>query len=371
MSQVPAPEASVTVAHGFARARRGLLLLAAVGLLVATTACDGGDAGRKAPGKGQAAVLLDGTDNDALQVQLGDGLGGFTAGSDGTVYILSGGIQRIKSDRTVTTLLPDLTHHSRGLVSLRDGSLVFSTDYAVQKLDRHRNVSVLAGVPRRTRSATALVPKSTSASGFRFRSYEVAPIGVRPDGSLIVLDGGVVWSLAKGRLTRLYEVPAADRKTRDLGDHDTAAVDHEGTVYVTVDTSVGSSSYRRVADIMAIHTDGTTAPIALPQSVAGLKGRPADLRVSSLTADGADGIYVNAADDHGMYVLHLHAGRVDLVARALYDAKGNLQDSRGCELKHPVDAKKLPCALPWSITYGDGKLVLGGHEGYLLQIGTK
>ncbi|MGW3149010.1 hypothetical protein ACWDG1_30905 [Streptomyces sp. NPDC001177] len=369
---MPASDASASVSatRDAGRARRGLLLLAAVSLLAGATACDdGGDGGWKAPGKGQAAVLLHDEPSGPPGRQFDGDLDGLTIASDGTAYVLLDGIQRIKGDRTMESLRTSLTDNSSGLVALPDGSLVFGRDHAIQKYDRDQQVSVLAGDPGKVRSSTAPVPKSTSAVGFRFGDDAVAPIGVRPDGSLIVLDGDVVWSLAKGRLTRVYEVPAADRKSRGLESHPTAAVDHNGIVYV-VSRPADSTEYSRIADIMAIHTDGTSAPVALPRSVVGMKGRPADLKVSALTADGADGIYVDTADHNGTYVLHLHGGRADLVARAAYDAHGNYRDAN-CDLKHPVDAKKLPCGLPSSITYGEGKLLLGGNEHYLLQIGTK
>ncbi|MFJ3309078.1 hypothetical protein ACIPSA_39750 [Streptomyces sp. NPDC086549] len=71
--------------------------------------------------------------------------------------------------------------------------------------------------------------------------------------------------------------------------------------------ALNSSGSWRVSGITAIHTDATAAPVALPQSIAGVKEKPADLKITSLTADGADSTYVDAHGDKAMYVLHLRA----------------------------------------------------------------
>ncbi|UXY29170.1 hypothetical protein [Streptomyces sp. HUAS TT20] len=360
----------VRASHGRNRARRGLLLSAAVGLLVGATACDGGDSGWKAPGKGQAAVLLDPGHSGALDLQGGGELEGLTIAEDGTVDVLRSGIQKIKSDRTVESLRPELTNGSSGLVALPDGSLVFGKDHAVHKVDRNQQVGILAGVPGKERSSTAQAPKSAVAAGFRFGDYDVAPLGVRADGSLILLDGDVVWALANGRLTRVYEVPAADRKARELDGYPKAAVDGKGTVYVTSGPRGSSARFSNIADIVAIRTDGTAAPVAVPQSVAGVKGKPGDLTVNSFTGDGADGIYVNAYGADGEYILHLHAGRADLVARSLFRQRTS-KSAGVCPLKRAVDAEKLTFDLAYTVAYGDGKLILGGNTEYLLQIGIK
>lgn len=293
-----------------------------------------------------------------------------TVTGDGTVYVLKMGIQRINKDRKIESVRPGLTDRSSGLVALPDGSLVFGKDHSIQKYGRDQQVSVLAGIPGKARAATARVPEAAAAAGFTFGDSPVVPVGVRPDGALILLDGDVVWSLTKGRLTRVYELPAADRKTRALFFAGNAAVDRNGTVYVT-SAPTDTSAYAHVADILVIRRDGKTTPIELPRTVEGVQGKPAGLEIAALTADGADGIYVVARDSKGTYVLHLHADQADLVARSRYDAHGNTADTQACTLKHAVNAKELPCALPWSLGYGDGKLVLGGNEHYLLQIGIK
>ncbi|MFJ3309084.1 hypothetical protein ACIPSA_39780 [Streptomyces sp. NPDC086549] len=372
MPRTSASEVAAKSRRGFGRGRRGLLLLAAIGSLVGTTACDdGGDGGWKTPGKGQAAVLLDGKNSGALDLQGGGELEGLTITADGTVYVLRSGIQRIKSDRTVESLRPELTKGSSGLVALPDGSLVFGKDHAIQKYGRDQHVTVLAGVPGKGRAATAPVPKSTAAAGFRFADNSVSPIGVRPDGALILLDGDVVWSLAHDRLTRVYEIPAADRKNREMDGYAKAAVDGKGTVYVTSGPKAGTDIYSHVTDVVAIHTDGTVAPIALPKSVRGVTGNLAEMKLVSITSDGADGIYADTYNDEGMYILHIHAGLVDLVMHHAVVGEKSSYSPYECPLKHPVDAKKLPCALPSAMAYGDGKLVLGGNTHYLLQIGTK
>ncbi|MFJ3235146.1 hypothetical protein [Streptomyces sp. NPDC086787] len=344
-------------------------MFAAVGLCVGATACDHNDDDAwKPPGKGQAAVLLDRGQSDALADLLGYEVKALTTAPDGTVYSMQHGIQRINNDRTVKSVGSEATQGSSGLVVLPDRSLVFGKDHALYKYGSNGQVSVLAGVPGKHRSATAQAPESATAHGFRFADDHVAPLGVRPDGSLIVLDGHVVWSLAKDRLTRVYELPAGDRETRTLAGYPSTAVDRTGTVYITSDPWTHSSEFSHIKDVTAIRTDGTTTPLALPRSVAGVKGSPGDLTVVSLTGDGAEGVYANAYGEEAHYLLHLHAGRAELVARS----RNSQQTSKyadQCELKDTVDAEQLPCALPKFMTYGGGKLVLAGDTQYFLQIG--
>ncbi|MEU8586870.1 hypothetical protein AB0C59_07645 [Streptomyces sp. NPDC048664] len=336
--------------RGGGRARRGLLLLSALGLLAGATACNdgGGDGAWEAPGKGQAAVLLDRAHSGALD--LGDDFDGLTTASDGSVYVLRSGdgIQRVARDRTVKSSHSGLRDAS-GLVALPDGSLVFGQDDTVEKLDRAGHVSALAG-----------------ATGPRFSDGAVTAVGVRPDGELIVIDAHTVWSLTGKLAKRVYQVPADERRSRHLfPTSDLATVGPGGSIYVG--SGPPNSGTVTPGEIIAIHADGSVAPLALPRSVAGLQGSPADLRVGSFTADGADGIYTDAYDDAGTYVLHLHAGRAELVARHLRSK--DTENPEDCLFTHPVDAKNLPCDLPSSITYGAGKLVLGGHTNHLLQIG--
>ncbi|WP_435131814.1 hypothetical protein [Actinacidiphila sp. bgisy144] len=63
------------------------------------------------------------------------------------------------------------------------------------------------------------------------------------------------------------------------------------------------------------------------------------------------------------YVLHLHDGTAQLVARAATDAT-----SGTCHLPLPVRATALPCALPTTMAATPSGLTLAGHAGYVLRI---
>jgi len=171
----------------------------------------------------------------------------------------------------------------------------------------------------------------------------------------------VVWALKDGRLSRVHQLTG---KQREDGQTVLAqgTVDHAGTAYV----AIGGTYLKRVSDITAIRSDGAVSKLALPADAAGVAQSLATLNVLWLTGDGADGVYARAQGDTGDYVLHLRSGSAELVARY-----PSTKPTSTCDLPHPVDARKLTCALPDALAYDAGSLVLGGKAGYVLKIAVR
>lgn len=340
---------------------RALTAVAAVVAFGVCAAACGGGGGWKAPHKGQAAVLLDakldtGTSgrDDAAYLGFANPVRGLTVGSDHALYSLSSRLVRVGSDRKATAVIDDGLDSASGLVALPHAAFAISTSAGVERVSGGR-LTVIAGAAGRPRALGTPVPASAPAAGFHFATGGPVPLAARADGSLLIADTDVVWSLKDGRLTRLYHLPAARTKAGDtlaaFG-----AVDRSGTVYV--------AAGQRLADITAIGTDGTARPLTLPASVPGVTGSPAGLALAWLTGDGADGVYALATGANRGYVLHLHGGTAQLVAR---DRPGAPHDS--CGLSHPVDATDLTCGLPTALAYdSDGSLYLGGQAAYVLKI---
>lgn len=78
---------------------------------------------------------------------------------------------------------------------------------AVVSLRANGTATVRAGAPGAERDPDAPVPATAAATGFHFGNTGATPIGERPDGSVLLADGDVVWFLKDGRLTRVYQAP--------------------------------------------------------------------------------------------------------------------------------------------------------------------
>jgi hypothetical protein len=236
-------------------------------------------------------------------------------------------------------------------------------------------VSVLAGATGKARTPGRTVPRSVDAAAFHFHMFP-RPLGVRPDGSLIIADGDIIWTLAKGRLTRIYRIPKPYPAARNPRVVDTA-VNGAGTVYLTpyhdAPEKEAAAPPPTAGDVITIGADGTVGRLVLPASTAGITGGLAWMPVYSLAGDGADGVYIHTGDEHASYVVHVHAGAAEVVARHVNGKK------TGCKVPaHPVDAMNLPCDLPWDMAADrPGSLVMAGDgdgaEGSesILQIATR
>lgn len=358
------------------RQRRLLAGLAVAALVGTVGACDGGggtDDVWTAPSPGQAAALLDFSDGGrdaAVRDVAFYGFGGVTApggmttGPDGSVYGLGDKVVRLKPDRTVSTVegATKAGSHASGVVALPDGSLVLGDAGQVKRIAPNGTVTVLAGAAGTARTPGAPVPTSVPAAGFHFAGP--SPFGVGPEGTVLIGDRDVLWALKDGTLHQLYRSTAkgADGQLLQIGRD--SAVDAVGTAYVSPE--VPERTPGRLGDVLAVRADGSLSKLQLPKTVDGISGAPATFKVRWLTGDGANGVFAqvyDASGDNGA-VLHLHSGTADVIAHE----ESGVKSTEPCHIPQPVDALRLPCALPEAMTYRSGSLVLGGLADYVLQI---
>lgn len=357
------------------RGRSHVLAAAITALALAATAgCAGGGGGWKPPAKGQAAVLVSWDDqaeqsrkdaDNGSTAKLGfEEPGDLAFGSDGLLYGLDIDLVRIDGDRTAHVVLDEQVKGAQGLVPQPGGAFLSSDGAEVIRLQADGKVSVLAKAAGNDRAADAVVPASAAVGAVHFSSGGALPFGERPDGSVLLADGAVVWSLKDGHLTRLYQAPAAHDKHDPTSVMQGSTVNGSGTAWV----AAGSLNHQAtVGDLRTIAPDGTVATPSLPAKAAGVPGSLASLRLFWLADDGSDGVYAHASGPSGDYVLHLRPGSASLVARHQGDPK-SAKEKTTCNLPHPVDAMKMPCWLPWALTYHAGRLTLAGFTRNVLTI---
>ncbi|MFI0901668.1 hypothetical protein [Streptomyces sp. NPDC020983] len=334
-------------------------------VVTAATGCGGGG-GWKAPVKGQVAVLVEAGEDDpgerAAWLGFGGSVDGLAFGPDGTVYALGAGLVGIDGRRTVRMLLGPQAGGAGGLVVRRDGSFVTGSGGTVVSLKPNGKATVLAGAAGPERDPGAPVPGSAAATGFHFGNTGATPFGERHDGSVLLADGDVVWSLKDARLTRVYQAPDTPSKGRRpaifVGD---STVDGTGTAWVA---AVSPADEGTVGDIVTIAPGGTAVRPSLPARAAGVTESLASLSLLWMAGDGANGVYAHATSKGNDYVLHLRPGSAQLVARH----RSSSADSLTCDMPHPVDAANAPCPLPYALAYHAGQLVLGGETHYVLTI---
>lgn len=355
--------------------RKVLVGLVVAVLSVSAVSCssDGGDDGEWAePARGQAAELLDfsneGRDAGLRNVAFYGFSGlpaGMTTGRDGSVYVLGEKLVRLNNDRTVSPVAfaSEKDGSASGVVALADGSVVLGSEGQVKRLGPNGELSVLAGASGPARDTTEPVPASARADGFHF-STTPSPIGVRPDGTILIADNDVLWALKDGTLKQLYRTTAKSPDGQPLQLGRDSTVDASGTAYVSPE--VPDRVPGRLVDVVAINADGLLSKPLLPAQIAGLPGSPGALKVRWLTGDGSNGIFVQVYDASGNNgaILHLHSGKTDIVGQE----KARSKAGSPCRIPHPVDARQLPCALPPAMTYRSGSLILGGIGDYVLQI---
>jgi hypothetical protein len=248
-----------------------------------------------------------------------------------------------------------------GLVCRTDGTLATSFGQTVYSIDENPNstsrksnsMTPLAGSGT-IRDVMAPVPESMpSASAL---TAHTAPIGERRDGSLIVIDGPVVWSLHGGTLNRIYQWPgkATENAHTPLGM--VGAVTADDTAYIAPETSPGVSV---LGDVVGIRADGTTTGLDLPDSLPGGSAPAKSLDVYGLIADGGNGLYARVGQGVSgpQYVLHIRRGQVDVVAASAGGAQAQFLQ-RPQDAEKPFNALSLPMFLPVTMSVQSGMLVL-------------
>jgi hypothetical protein len=358
--------ASGFVPRGRWRAVWATVALAALGL----SACEGKNT-PPTPHAGQAALLPPFTPDSRVGRALGDSLSpphGFSTADNGDSYVLNfPSLVRLGTDgRAVTVPFADDQYGGNtplGVVAMRDGSVLVGSSGEVLRFDRKGSRSVLAGTAAVKRPLNQAAPSKATATKVRF-TESVAPIGVTRTGAVIIADNRALWSLSDGRLTLVYQRPAAPHG-KDYGIYGSGdAVAPDGTTYLRP----ASSSRHTLAEVQVISPDGTAASLKLPTTIPGVTGPLATLTPLWMASDGTDGLYLHAQRlaSGSDYILHIRDGKAGLVAvgtiRGASFAKGS------CRISEPVDAKHFPCPLPWALGYHAGRLTLAGAEPYAVEV---
>lgn len=175
-------------------------------VLLVLAGCGGGD-DWKEPKQGQALVLLD-TDVDAAYDGFGDIPLGLTISGNNQVYGMFVDLVTIGKGPKLKTLQSH-TNGLHGLVALPDNSLATGSDRQIVKLSSSgQQTAVLAGAEGAGRKAGQPAPSSVQAKRYHFADKGPTPFAVRADGSILITDEDVIWSLKGDTLTRLYQTPA-------------------------------------------------------------------------------------------------------------------------------------------------------------------
>ncbi|MEV6007493.1 hypothetical protein AB0M29_11860 [Streptomyces sp. NPDC051976] len=340
--------------------------MALAGLLT-VAACGGHSGPPQPPTPGQARVLGQTADGDIGPF---DGTRGVAADAGGALYVNTGQrLVRLGTDGTFTDASgqqggrPGPSGRGlSGLVARGDGSLLTGEDGQVVAVAGDGRITELAGTAGRFRSLTAPVPRTAAAAGFRF-APGVTPLGVGKDGTVVIADGNVVWSLSGGTLTRRYEQAPVKHAATYVSPFvaTQSAADPDGTVFL-------APVYPGTLGGVTVVPGNGQPPhkLALPARVPDLGVATADLATSSLTGDGADGVYadVSPPDSGHSFVIHVHGAQVDVIASTTAKAGW----SATCEAHKPAPARGFPCPFPLALTYRSGHVYLAGQRTYVLDI---
>lgn len=268
---------------------------------------------------------------------------GYALAADGTIYVGWDGVL--------------FSTHSPSLTDLKPVSSLDST----------------ASSPATPPATTETAPASTGVATFRF-GQRVRPLGVRPDGSVVVLDGDTVWTMRDGRLTRVLRVADIPSDALDPADRATGiatgTVAPGGTIWLVVQAKRGDEQSQWLADVIGLSASGQVSRLTVPAAVTGFKGDPRRLEVSSLVSDGGSGFYIRAAMGYSpnQYVIRLAADHAAVVAAS--SVRPTEQDSPHSEFPGQVDALQMPWYLPSGITVRPGMIVLSGGTNYVLAVGV-
>jgi hypothetical protein len=309
------------------------------------------------PAAGHAGVWLRDSQSTLLaQLEIA----GEATGLSGDVYLVNGcrrGGIRIDAQRSVASFGTPGTPScpgTSGFVMLGDGSVLTGTNHHIERLappDQSTSSSeptAVAGSDH-ARAAGEPVPASSDAATVQFTDT-VFPIGVRPDGSIIVLDSDVVWALKGGQATRLYADPLWLRDNSGLkGAVDLGAVDSEGNIYA--DFGAGRSL---TADrFIEIASDGGTRPIPFD-------GTTSDFAPLSMSSDGANGLLVLGDKGIGK------AGSRKLLRfsnGAWTTVLAETSFPNGAQCPATFDPAAVPCPLPTYVTATHDMALLAGGFG--------
>ncbi|MFI0938884.1 hypothetical protein [Streptomyces sp. NPDC021020] len=348
--------------------RRSATALLVLAVLAGGAACGGGD-GWKPPAKGQATVLFRNAGNGLDPSHDISPLGALYLADDGTLAVYDGFIYTVSPGREVTKWWqPDVARDGAGgLVALPDHSVAVGAYGRVYRRDAKGRTTLLAGVVRKGATRHQPVPASADAATYHFYGV-AAPFGRRPDGTLLISDAEAVWALKDGTLTRLYVYPhdGTDKPGRLPADYAITSntVDGAGNAYVGTGNDDGGVGGPTLDEIRVVHPDGTSAPLAVPARAPGIAPPLSGLKALSMAGGDGESVYVNTRHDNDQYLLRISGGGVTVLAHHLVADDSEID----CKNHQPMQAREIPCALPETITYRNGRLVMGGHVHYFLEL---
>ncbi|BBB02006.1 hypothetical protein RVR_9686 [Actinacidiphila reveromycinica] len=284
------------------RTKRYLAAAAVLGLLAG---CSGGGhkadpAGLPTPTAGKVAAFDLGALSDRYdlneEVMSGDTL--VTTAGSGDVYLLEWDgadhpdVMRM-TPRGVVGKYVQVDHRvdNGSMVVRSDGSVVFG----VLKQNPPTQVRELPVTDKDGRTTALAVPPT---------SDNAVPIGERPDGSLVISEGGDLWAVEAGKSTRLYH----QSKPIFTG----AVVDPAGTVY---------SATGDLSDIVAIPVGKAPRHLHVSGTLPGAHTAIASLQLSHLAPAGGGGFYALAQNvsHSSAAVVYVHGDHATVLAETPND----------------------------------------------------
>ncbi|MGW1284883.1 hypothetical protein ACWDBD_06980 [Streptomyces sp. NPDC001118] len=175
---------------------------------------------------------------------------------------------------------------------------------------------------------------------------EPRPIGARPDGSIVILDGTSVWALKDGKATSLYG--------KHSGIHSASGtVDAGGTAYVQL-------TGQTLADMLVLSPGKAPYRLRISGNVPGSRIPISELSPTTLAPARGGGFYAMATYSIGnsasytYYVIHVRKTLGSVLIKATHN--------RVCPTGKQYPALDSPCTMPWFVTQlGDRVVVLGSN----------
>jgi hypothetical protein len=214
---------------------------------------------------------------------------------------------------------------ARGMAATPDGGVVIGGDSGLIQVN----------------SKGAFGPVQTS-----HQFVDPRPIGARPDGSVIILDGRSVWALKDGKATSLYGKSGGPQEGP-------GTVDAAGTAYV-------QPTGQTLADMLVLSPGKAPYRLRISGNLPGSRVPLSQLSPSTLAPARDGGFYAMATYSIGnsanytYYVIHVRKTTGTVLIKATHD--------RTCPAGKQYPALDSPCTMPWFVTQmGDRVLVMGSN----------
>jgi hypothetical protein len=177
------------------------------------------------------------------------------------------------------------------------------------------------------------------------------PIGMRPDGSFIVVDGSSVWALKGAQAAKVYALPKKEGIP-------SGTVDADGAIYLQT---------KKSNEIVILTPGGNPRSLALTGKLPGFNKTFSALSVFTMTpAYGHDGVYatlldVDSAENGSAYIAHIKSdGSVTALAKG---TAGNAN----CRPKQSYPALDSPCFVPWHVVQSNSRVIAMGGPSVALE----